>query len=227
MSASMAQVREDFDRLAALDEDQWNSNRQYEPFLLRHLPAARGAALEIGCGTGSFARVLAGHFQHVLGIDLSPEMLRRARARSRDVGNLEFREADICAWALPPDAFDCIAAVATLHHVPLEPVLEGAKRSLRPGGVLLVLDLFQWSSWSDRALSTVALLAYPAMRVWKVGSLRDSGRARRAWAEHGRRDRYSTLPALRAICERMLPGATLRRHLFWRYSLVWRKPAGC
>ena len=43
----------------------------------------------------------------------------------------------------PPDTFDCIATIATLHHVPTRAVLLKLKNALRPGGVLLVLDLYE------------------------------------------------------------------------------------
>jgi hypothetical protein len=46
---------------------------------------------------------------------------------------------------------------------------------------------------------------------------------REAWAEHGRHDTYPTLDEMRRICDGVLPGALIRGHLLWRYSLVWRK----
>ena len=56
------------------------------------------------------------------------------------------------------------------------------------------------------------------------GSVRPDPEVAAAWAEHGKVDRYMTLRQVRAVCARVLPGAEIRRHLFWRYSLVWRKP---
>jgi hypothetical protein len=32
------------------------------------------------------------------------------------------------------------------------------------------------------------------------------------------------LEEIRRVADEVLPGAIVRRHLFWRYSLVWRKP---
>src|SRR5215213_8348463 len=98
MSASASDIRADFDRLALLDDGRWNHNSHYHHFLLRHLPARRLTALEIGCGTGSFARALAQHFRHVVAIDLSPEMLQRARTRSQGIDNLEYHQADLCNY---------------------------------------------------------------------------------------------------------------------------------
>ena len=46
-------------------------------------------------------------------------------------------------WDFPREKYDCIASIATFHHLPLEVMLQKAKDALKPGGVLLILDLFQ------------------------------------------------------------------------------------
>jgi hypothetical protein len=56
------------------------------------------------------------------------------------------------------------------------------------------------------------------------GRLAEPAELRRAWEEHGRTDRYLTLAEVRAACARALPGARVRRHLLWRYLIVWRRP---
>ena len=72
-------IREDFDRIALLPEVRWGHNSHYHDFLLKHIPLHCGNALEIGCGTGKFARLLAERSDHVLALDLSPNMIRIAR----------------------------------------------------------------------------------------------------------------------------------------------------
>jgi ubiquinone/menaquinone biosynthesis C-methylase UbiE len=75
-------VREDFDRLAVLSEGTgWGHNSHYHPFVLRQLPQHLGEALEVGCGTGEFARLLAERCERVVAVDLSPRMIEAARAR--------------------------------------------------------------------------------------------------------------------------------------------------
>ena len=41
---------------------------------------------------------------------------------------------------------------------------------------------------------------------------------------HGQHDAYLTLAQIRQACAGILPRVRARRHLLWRYSLVWRKP---
>jgi SAM-dependent methyltransferase len=225
MSGSTRRIQADFDRLAALDDGRWDHNRHYHGFLLRFLPPRRAAALEVGCGTGAFARSLARHFERVVAIDLSPAMIRRARELSRTAANVELRTANFREHELPGAAFDCIATIATLHHLPLAESLERLGAALRPGGVLLVLDLYRPRTLADRAWGACAVPASLLLRAWKLCRLREPPHVRRAWAEHARHDVYPALAEVRSLAERLLPGATVRRHLLWRYSLVWRKPA--
>ena len=219
------QVQTDFDRLAAFDDGRWDHNRHYHPFLLRYLPPRREAALEIGCGTGEFARSLARHFEQVTAIDLSPAMVARARDLSRGMENIEFRQADVSSCDLPPESFDCIASIATLHHLPLPETLKKLRAALRPGGVLLVLDLYEPRTAADFAWSAAAWPWNVVLRAWHLGRLREPPDVRQAWSEHARHDVYPTMAEVRSLAESLLPGAAVRRHLFWRYSLVWQNPA--
>jgi|LSQX01.2.fsa_nt_gb SAM-dependent methyltransferase len=218
-------VRRDFDRIAHLPgEGSWDHNSHYHPFLLRQLPAQVGRALEVGCGTGQFARLLAERAEAVLGLDLSPEMIALARERSARLPNVEFLVADALSWEYPREAFDCVASIATLHHLPLGPMLERFRDTLRPGGTLLILDLQESCGGADRLLDAFAVPANLALRLLHTGHLREPAEVRAAWDEHGADERYLTLSEVREAAERVLPGARARRHPLWRYSLVWRKP---
>src|SRR5688572_9869476 len=105
----MSTIQQDFDRIALVSiasEDGAAHNDHYHDFLLRHLPANCRDVLEIGCGTGTFARRLAERCEHVLALDLSPEMIRIARDRSAQFPNIDFQLADVCDLPLPVDSFD-------------------------------------------------------------------------------------------------------------------------
>src|ERR1041384_5754813 len=146
----MSSVEADFDRLALLDDEGWTSNNQYHNSLLKHLPANCENALEIGCGTGAFARLLARRCKRVVALDLSPEMIRVARSRSTQFENLEFQLADAMTWDFPQSHFDFVCSIATLHHLDQRQLLLKIKGSLRPRGVLVVLDLVQSGSLTER-----------------------------------------------------------------------------
>ncbi len=215
-------VQADFDRIALLFSDEWDHNSHYHSFLLKHAPPRCTEALEIGCGTGAFSRLLAQRSERVLALDLSPQMIRIARERSRRYSNIDFQVADAVEWQFPARRFDCIASIATLHHLPFEDMLSRMKHTLRVNGTLLVLDLFRGGP-TGILVSTLAVPVDMALKLIKLHRLREPADVRAAWAEHGRNESYLTLVQVRRACAVILPGATVKRHLLWRYSIIWKK----
>ena len=97
-----------------------------------------GVALDAACGTGRHSAYLAARGHTVIGVDSSPAMLERARAK---VPAGEFRVADLHDLPLPDDHVDLVVCALALMHVPkLEPVLAELVRVLRPGGSLVISD---------------------------------------------------------------------------------------
>jgi ubiquinone/menaquinone biosynthesis C-methylase UbiE len=217
-------IQTDFDRLAAFSQDGWNHNSHYHRFLLRHVPQPCQQALEVGCGSGAFARLLATRAEQVLALDVSPQMIRLAEERSQQHLHITFHIADALSWEFPSDHFDCIVSIATLHHVPLEEMLLKMEHALRVNGVLLVLDLYQ-ESLAGSFTSFAAIPVNLILKYFNTGRFREPPEVRVAWAEHGKHDTYLTLSELRQRCRMLLPGVKIRKHLLWRYSLMWKKTA--
>ncbi len=223
MTESTSAIRADFDHIALLPTDGWSHNSHYHDFLLKQISVRCTDALDIGCGTGAFSRHLAQRSERVLALDLSPRMIEIAQGRSKQYPNIDFQVADVITWELSVDQFDCIASIATLHHLPLEETLTRMKNALRANGMLLILDLFQPEGLSD-ALTELAAVPVHLILSWiKTGRLRESRQAREAWAQHGQNDSYLTLSQIRQVCATALPGTRVRKHLLWRYSIVWKK----
>ena len=226
---AMSTIQQDFDRIAlastAASEDGAAHNDHYHNLLLRHLPSNCGDVLEIGCGTGAFARHLAQRSKHVLALDLSPEMIRIARERSAQFPNVEFQLADVRDTPFNFESFDCIATIATLHHLPLSEMFLKMKAALKPGGVLLVLDLFEPAGLFDSLSNLLAIPVSVSLRLLHQRRLRPRREVRDAWAAHECHDIYPTMREVHALCADILPGAKIRKHLLWRYSIVWRKLA--
>ena len=99
---------------------------------------------DVGCGTGSLTFELARFARKVIGIDQSPEMLRRARkfTRSKEISNVEFRLGDALKLPLEGRSVDAVFCVMVLHFLP-DPgrVIAELCRITRPGGTVVVLDL--------------------------------------------------------------------------------------
>ena len=226
----MSAIQADFDRLALLDAEGWTQNNNYHEFLLRYVRHGSQNALEVGCGTGAFARRLAERAQHVVALDLSPEMIRVARSRSAKFSNLNFHVADAVEWGFPDKYFDCIAAIATLHHLPLRKMIMKLKEALKPGGVLIILDLFEpernlltAAGLIDSFLNILALGVSGGLRLIHNGRLKPPRAVRAAWAAHEQHDSYPKMSDIRDLCAEILPCAEVKKHLLWRYSIVWQE----
>jgi SAM-dependent methyltransferase len=219
----MLSVEADFDRLALLDDEGWTSNNHYHNSLLKHVPADCENALEIGCGTGAFARLLAKRCKRVVALDLSPEMIRVARSRSTQFKNLEFQLADAVQWDFPPSHFDFVCSIATLHHLAQRALLVKIRDSLKPNGVLVILDLVESDSLVERMCDVVGFGVSGGLRLIHNGRLQPPAAVRKAWEQHGKHDHYLKLRQVHALADEILPGAIVRRCLFWRYLLVYKK----
>ena len=221
----MSSVEADFDRLALLDDEGWTANNHYHNLLLNYVPPECEDALEIGCGTGVFARLLADRCKRVVALDLSAEMIRVARARSTQFPNLEFQLADAMVWDFRPSQFDFICSIATLHHLEQRELFVKLRDSLKPRGVLVVLDLVESSRLGERILDMVGLGVSSSLRLIHNGRLNPPAAVRKAWEQHGKHDHYATLNQMRTLADELLPGASVKRRLLWRYTLVYQKPA--
>lgn len=91
------------------------------------------SVLEAGCGTGLLLERIAGFASHAKGIDLSPRMLDRARARGLDVA-----EGSVTALPHPDATFDVTCSFKVLAHVQdIGKALSEMARVTKPGGVIL------------------------------------------------------------------------------------------
>jgi SAM-dependent methyltransferase len=222
----MQQVRDDFDRIASLMAGEREAREVYSNHLLGHVPLDCGRVLEIGCGFGAFARLVAVRARHVTAMDLSPRMIEVARERSSQFSNLEFVLGDFLQEEIPVESYDCIITLATLHHLPLDESLSRIKSLLRPGGLLILHDLLGNTGLIDRSFDAVRMPISMAVRLWQRGRLLPRPEVRRAWREHGANESYLTPREVHAMRDRHLPGAHIYLHLLWRYTVVWRKPGG-
>lgn len=94
---------------------------------------------EVGCGTGHWLAQLCGRVHTVAGLDLSPEMLQRARTAAPCTLLVRGR-AERLPWAT--GAFDRLFCINAMHHFDdAQAFMLEARRVLRPGGAVLTIGL--------------------------------------------------------------------------------------
>jgi SAM-dependent methyltransferase len=195
------------------NQGYWNHNVHYQPVILGAVPAPCARALEVGCGDGLLARRLAERCAEVTAIDRDTRMIARARERTAP-GRVTFIEADYLAYPAVGESFDFACANTSLHHMDFQQALAAMVRALRPGGRLAVVGLAANGSAGDYLADVPGL---PVNWIY---------RARYGQGESGApvKDPEMTWGEVRATARRLLPGVRYRRHLLWRYSLLWTKP---
>jgi SAM-dependent methyltransferase len=147
-------TRDHYDRLAAAYDQNWAYSPQFVAWMTgailgRLQPSATDVVLDLGCGTGLYARGLAGHAAAVVCADASAAMLAQLPADDRLVP-VRATAQDVAARrpVLPCERFDAMLLKEVLHHV-ADPaaVIAGLAELLRPGGRMLVVMLPQKISY--------------------------------------------------------------------------------
>ncbi len=142
--------------------------------------------------------------------------MRRAAGRLAGLETVDLSHADFMSCEPAGRRFDLITFVASLHHMPLRPALERARDLLRPNGLIAVVGLSANKTVRDWLWSAMCL---PAVRVASAlhHKVRDIG-------VHTSRPRES-LDAIRRVAADALPGASIRRALYYRYLMTLRSEA--
>jgi len=137
-------VRETYDRIAA----HFSRTREHPwPEVTTFVDGADSArvALDLGCGNGRHAELLATRAAHVVGIDLSGELLATARLRADErayADRLSLVQGDAASLPLADGTVDIAVYIAALHHLPTRTdrvrSLDELARVLRGDGRALV-----------------------------------------------------------------------------------------
>lgn len=131
-----------------------------------------GPACDMGCGPGHIARYLREQGVQVCGVDLSPEMVERARRLNEGI---DFQTGDMMALTVPAGTWAGVAAFYSLIHIPhgdMVQALRELRRALTPGGLLLLafhigdgtIHLDEW--WDKKVCVDFFLFRAHEMSEW-------------------------------------------------------------
>ena len=217
----------------------WDHNCWYHRLLLARVPPDATRVLDVGCGAGALARRLASRARSVDAVDRSPAMI--AAAGEAAPPNLTLHRADLRSVDLPAGQYDAVVSSAVLHHLPLSDVLPRMARWVRPGGVLAAVALPRVDLPRELAVEVAAAVAHTSLGVELAAGVThaalglgfaalrpltgaDLFRREATHAAMPVAEPDLTVRQVRAEATRLLPGVRVRRLLFWRYLLVWRRP---
>ncbi len=148
---------------------------------------------------------------------------------AEDPGNVSCILADVLHDPLPAEDYDAVFSISALHHMPLRDALPRLAATLRPGGVLAAVGLPRRDLPRE---VPIELLAAAAHRLFGAIFLAARLAGDRSWFAPDGVD--ATMPVVlnpplttrevRQQASAVLADAQVRRLVFWRYLLLWRKP---
>jgi SAM-dependent methyltransferase len=141
-------------RIAGRAEAIWNwdspagqrrADRRAELFVEHGDLRPGRTALELGCGTGVFLERVAPCGAEIRGIDLSEDLLEKARARLARFPNVALDHGNAEELPYPDGHFDTVYGSSVLHHLDLDAALRAAFRVLKPAGRLVFAEPNIWN----------------------------------------------------------------------------------
>jgi ubiquinone/menaquinone biosynthesis C-methylase UbiE len=140
-------------------------------FHLRHVVANQLAlpknskVIDVACGTGSQAIVLAKSGIHVVGIDLAPAMINKAQKKIKDGLTVYFICHDATNIPYPQQFFDASVLSFGLHDMPEEigiAIVKEMRRITKPNGKIIIVD---YNAHSPRNL--ISRVSCRAAQIWE------------------------------------------------------------
>lgn len=144
-------VRQAYNRWADQYDNNNNKTRDLEAVSLRSTLSniLSVNCLEIGCGTGKNTEWLASKAQKVMAIDLSEEMLSRARIKVKS-SNVTFVRADISGdWSFTDQKHDLVTFSLVLEHIEdLNQIFKKLRDVVTPGGYVYIGELHPFKQYN-------------------------------------------------------------------------------
>jgi 2-polyprenyl-3-methyl-5-hydroxy-6-metoxy-1,4-benzoquinol methylase len=144
-------VEEAYNSWAAQYDTNKNRTRDLEAVAVRAALAdvPFETCLEIGCGTGKNTEWLVRKAMHVAAVDLSAEMLERARKKVSS-NKVDFQQADITQpWQFTTQVYDLVTFSLVLEHIQnLDFIFEQTAAALRSGGYVYIGELHPFKQYS-------------------------------------------------------------------------------
>lgn len=218
----MQETARQFDRVAE-EYDFVNSLLNDYSFFLANLPAQRGTALDIGCGSGLLVEHLSEHFTEVAGIDISDGMLELAKAK-RQRANATYLKMDAEALSFARK-FDFIVSRTTFHHLNDIPrVINDMKELLNEGGKIVIVDNVSEKETPASYVYIAGAILEFIPHVRKFG-LSDAIRifkhnTSKPWLAHLASDKYLSEQQYYERFGALLPGCSFHK-MGWAMGIVW------
>jgi len=144
-------IQEAYNAWASQYDSNENKTRDLEAIALRETLAnlSFDSCLEIGCGTGKNTAFFIEKTRHITAVDLSEEMMAKAKARFKN-DKIKFIQADItAAWSFTDRFYDLVSFSLVLEHISnLDHIFKETAAVLNDGGFIYVGELHPFKQYT-------------------------------------------------------------------------------
>ncbi len=142
-----------------IDVGRYLNPRPNAPFPLEYAFHLLGeirdkTVVDLGCGSGENLIPLIHRGAHVIGIDISPELISIAQRRLNEAGlSASVRVGSAYQTELPDESVDVVFCMSLIHHLDIAPIRKEMQRVLRPGGSIVVKEPVRFSPYYEAVRS--------------------------------------------------------------------------
>jgi len=212
-------ISKDFDNLAP-DYDNKEAD-SIIPFILSNLSKMKNNALDIGCGTGKLSNELSKQYNKVLGIDISENMIKKAKKKYK---NVTFKKIDI-ANLKSKTKFDLIVSINTFHHLDLEKSIPKIKKLLNKNGKLIIIDIASELKTIKPILCILHRYYQFLINIFKIGFKKAIKKLDYdlRFIEHKKHDVYLTPKEFEQTYKKLLSKCKIEQQTSNLKSVIWTK----
>lgn len=142
--------------LQPIEIDRYLDPPSHTPYPLEYaynlLGDVRGkTVLDFGCGSGGNVVALSKRGAHVVGIDISPDLIGLAKRRVQEAGIVaDLQVESAYNTGLPDHSVDVIFCIALIHHLEIPRVQKEMARILREDGYIVIQEPIRFAGFYDR-----------------------------------------------------------------------------
>lgn len=194
---------------------EWNHNTHYHNYILQNLSLRKIKVLDIGSGHGLLSSKLSSLFNKVVSFEPDLNSLKNAEVLYKSLHNIHYIHDDFLSHDFGDNKFDSIVAIASMHHMDYAQGLEKMLSLLDKNGRLVILGLYKEANLIDYLVSLIAILPnFILNRLSNNGTIKSNMVTRKP---------ELTIKEIYSLSDKILDSFKIKRHLFWRYSLVYEK----
>lgn len=191
----------------------WNHNTAYYR-RIKKWTADCVSILDVGCGDGSLISYLNDGVKELTGIDIDKSCISRAITNCK-TSNTDFICCDFNHYDMSKK-YDAIIFVASIHHMDMASAIEKAKTLLSTNGIIIIIGLAKPANVLDYIIEILRIL--PCGIISKLKGMQSSESLSIPVSYQ-----IPSLADVRDISSKILPHATIKYGLYYRFLLKWTK----